>query len=52
MTLNRNKIQKQSIKMASSAVTTNSEDRGESTNSVGTKDEYTEREAKLSRKKG
>ena len=51
-TLNRNRIQKQSIKMASSAIRTNSEDRGESTDRVGTKDEYTEREAALRREKG
>ena len=38
--------------MASSAVTTNSEDRRESTDRVGTKDEYTEREATLRRGKG
>ena len=38
--------------MASSAVTTNSEDRRESTDRVGTKDEYTEREATLRREKG
>ena len=50
MTLNR--IQKQSVKMASSAVSTNSEDRGESTDRAGTKDEYTEREAILRREKG
>ena len=52
MTLNRNRIQKQSVKMASSAIRTNSEDRGESTDRVGTKDEYTEREATLKREKG
>ena len=39
-------------KMASSAIRTNSEDRGESTDRVGTKDEHTEREATLRRKKG
>ena len=38
--------------MASSAVTTNSEDRGESTDRVDTKYEYTEREATLRRGKG
>ena len=38
--------------MASSAVTTNSEDRRESTECVGTKDEYTEREGTLRREKG
>ena len=38
--------------MASSAVTTNSEDRRESTDRVCTKDEYTEREATLRREKG
>ena len=37
--------------MASSAVT-NSEDERESTDRVGTKDEYTEKEAKLRREKG
>ena len=52
MTLNRNRIQKQSVKMASSAITTNSEDRGESTDRVSTNDEYTEREATLRREKG
>ena len=38
--------------MASSAVTTNSEDRRKSTDRVGSKDEYTEKEAKLRREKG
>ena len=38
--------------MASSAIRTNSEDRGELTDRVGTKDEYTEREATLRREKG
>ena len=52
MTLNRDRLQKQSVKMASSASRTNSEDRGESTDRVGTKDEYTEREAALRREKG
>ena len=52
MTLNRNRIQKQTVKMASSAVTTNSEDCRESTDRVGTKDEYTEREAMLRSEKG
>ena len=38
--------------MTSSAIRTNSGDRGESTDCVGTKDEYTEREATLRREKG
>ena len=38
--------------MASSAIRTNSEDRGESTDRVGTMNEYTEREATLRREKG
>ena len=38
--------------MAPSAVTTNSEDRRELIDRGGTKDEYTEREATLRRKKG
>ena len=38
--------------MASSAIRTNSEDPGESTVRVGTKDEYTERGATLRREKG
>ena len=52
MTLNRDIIRTQSITMASSAIRTNSEDHGDLTDRVGTKDDYTEREASLRREKG